>query len=342
MMPSLMSRITEVDSLLFTVFIGILVIVFSHILLKRFTTSLTRKFSCHGKHVLITGGSKGIGLSVAHSYLKQGAKVTILARNAEQLLLAKNHLIESTGRNASDVEYFSIDVSLNYDEVVKVVKLAEEKLGAIAILVNCAGTSIASSFEDLSINSFESMIRTNYLGSVFPTRAVISGMKSRREGRIVFLSSQVAQVAIYGYTAYAASKWALRGFAEALQMETKPFNIFVSVVYPPDTDTEGYREEMKTKPSITQLISSAGHIFSPEEVACKLVECVEAGKFGISIGLDGWLLKQLHPGMSPLNDFFEVLESVLFPCLARFISLFYLQGWDALVKEHCNKGEYKT
>jgi 3-dehydrosphinganine reductase len=54
------------------------------------------------------------------------------------------------------------------------------------------------------------------------------------------VTNQVAQAAIYGYTAYAASKWAIRGLAESLQMELRPFNILVAVSYPPDTDTPGY------------------------------------------------------------------------------------------------------
>ncbi len=86
-------------------------------------------------------------------------------------------------------------------------------------------------------------------GSVYPTRTVLPGMKKKGGGRIVFVSSQVAQVtvnlllifhfislslslqqaAIHGYTAYAASKWALRGLAEALQMECRPYGIYVSV-----------------------------------------------------------------------------------------------------------------
>lgn len=59
----------------------------------------------------------------------------------------------------------------------------------------------------------------NYLGSVYPTRAVITTMKERRMGRIMFVSSQAGQIGLFGYTAYSASKFALRGLAEALQME---------------------------------------------------------------------------------------------------------------------------
>jgi len=67
--------------------------------------------------------------------------------------------------------------------------------------------------------NFQNMMDLNYFGSVFATRAVIEEMKSRRHGRIVFLSSQAGQMGLYGFTGYSATKFALRGLAEALQME---------------------------------------------------------------------------------------------------------------------------
>jgi 3-dehydrosphinganine reductase len=72
-------------------------------------------------------------------------------------------------------------------------------------------------------------------------------MKQRKFGRILFVSSQAGQIGIFGYTAYSATKFALRGFAEALQMELKPYGIYVTLSYPPDTDTPGFKEELKDK-----------------------------------------------------------------------------------------------
>ncbi|KIH49425.1 hypothetical protein ANCDUO_20500, partial [Ancylostoma duodenale] len=76
---------------------------------------------------------------------------------------------------------------------------------------------------------------------VYATRCVVAGMKSKRSGHISFVSSAAGQCAIYGYTAYAPTKFALRGFADALQMELFPYNINISVLYPPNTDTEGFK-----------------------------------------------------------------------------------------------------
>lgn len=135
-------------------------------------------------------------------------------------------------------------------------------------------------------------------------------------------------MAIYGYSAYAASKWALRGLAESLQMELKPYNIYVSVAYPPDTDTPGYEVEMQSKPEITKKLSESGTLFSSTSVARDIVEGSTSGHYSITSGLDGWFLKQLHPGMAPLNNIWEVLEGIVFGSLARVVSVFYLLEWD--------------
>jgi 3-dehydrosphinganine reductase len=111
-------------------------------------------------------------------------------------------------------------------------------------------------------------------------------------------------------------------------MEVKPYNIFVSVSYPPDTDTPGYQEEMETKPFLTKKLSESGSVFKPSQVASDIVTYSAKGYFGISNGLDGWLLKQLHPGMSPINNLWEFTQGVLMASLARFIAMFYILSWD--------------
>lgn len=89
------------------------------------------------------------------------------------------------------------------------------------VLINCAGTSVSGAFDELVEEAFEDMYRVNVLGSVFPTRAVLPYMKRQRAGAIVFVSSQAGQVGLWGYSAYSASKFALRGLAQALQMEVE-------------------------------------------------------------------------------------------------------------------------
>lgn len=296
-----------------------------------FVYSLGKLFShsydYKGKHVLITGGSSGIGLAAAIQYANAGARVTIVARNQKKLDAALEDIepiCEAHGQTASAI---SCDTGSSFEACQKA--LCTKAVGTVDVLVNCAGTSIAGNFDELDPSHFSSMLNTNVLGSIYPTRALLQGMKKAGNGgRIVFVSSQVAQVAIHGYTAYAASKWALRGLAEALQMETKPFGIMVSVVYPPDTDTPGYEAEMLTKPDITKKLSESGEVFTSEDVAADMVAFSAKGYYGISTGFDGWLLKMLHPGMSPVNNLWEAWQGIWFSGLARFISLFYIADWD--------------
>lgn len=293
-----------------------------------------RKFNYKGRHVLITGGSSGIGLDVAKLYLGQGAKVTIAARNVDNLRKAfeslKGFVREEEG---GQLQILSVDVSKSYEHVSEKFSQAVKEFGDIAVLVNSAGISICDEFEKLDPSEYEKMLRVNTLGTMYATRFVIPGMKEMKGGRIVLVSSQVAQVAIYGYTAYAASKWALRGFAEALQMEVKPYNIYVSVCYPPDTDTPGYQVEMTTKLEITKKLSESGAVFSSESVGRDILYYSTRGYFGISTGFDGWLLKQLHPGMSPINSLWEFVQQCYFSGVARLIAFFYLLSWDDEVKK---------
>ena len=124
-------------------------------------------------------------------------------------------------------------------------------------------------------------------------------------------------------------------------MEVKPFNISVSVSYPPDTDTPGYKEEMLSKPSLTKDISETGVVVPPQDVARDIVHYASQGYYGISTGLDGWLIKQLHPGMSPCNSAWEVTQQIMFASPMRLVSVFYVLYWDWIVA-HAVKKEQKT
>nr|XP_035979863.1 3-ketodihydrosphingosine reductase-like [Halichoerus grypus] len=225
-----------------------------------------------GAHVVVTGGSSGIGKCIAIECYKQGAFITLVARNEDKLLQAKKEIEKHSINDKQVVLCISVDVSQDYSQVENVIKQAQEKLGPVDMLVNCAGMSLSGKFEDLEVSTFERLMSVNYLGSVYPSRAVITTMKERRVGRIVFVSSQAGQLGLFGFTAYSSSKFAIRGLAEALQMEVKPYNVYVTVAYPPDTDTPGFAEENKTKPLETRLISETVSVCKPEQVAKQIVK----------------------------------------------------------------------
>jgi 3-dehydrosphinganine reductase len=192
------------------------------------------KLELKGSHVIITGGSSGIGLAVAQELVVRGARVSLIARNPKRLDKAKTVL--QSGSNEAAVFTVSADVT-DHQAAAKAVADCEAHFGPVDALITSAGITRPGVFEELPIDEFEKQIRVNYLGTAYTVRAVVPGMKKRKNGRIVMVSSQAGQIGIYGYTAYSASKFALRGFAESLRMELAPHNVHVSVDYPPDTQT---------------------------------------------------------------------------------------------------------
>ncbi|CAK6966848.1 -ketodihydrosphingosine reductase [Scomber scombrus] len=279
----------------------------------------------NGAHVVVTGGSSGIGKCIAIECYRQGAFITLVARDEAKLLQAKKELEKYAINDKQVVLCISVDVSSDYSQ-------AQEKLGPVDMLVNCAGTSFSGKFEEMEVDRFKRMMEVNYLGSVYPTRAVITTMKERRMGRIMFVSSQAGQIGLFGYTAYSPSKFALRGLAESLQMEMKPYNIYVTVAYPPDTDTPGLAEENKTKPLETKLISETSGVCQPDQVAKIIVRDAVQGNFNSSVGPDGYMLSALTCGMSPVTSITEGLQQIVTMGLFRTIALFYLGSFDSIVR----------
>ncbi|NXC18771.1 KDSR reductase, partial [Corythaeola cristata] len=294
-----------------------------------------------GAHVVVTGGSSGIGKCIAIECYKQGAFITLIARDENKLLQTKKEIEKYSVNDKQVVLCISVDVSKDYEQVENVLKQAQEKLGPVDMLVNCAGTSVTGKFEDIEVNSFERLMAVNYLGSVYPSRAVIATMKERRMGRIVFVSSQAGQLGLFGYTAYSATKFALRGLAEALQMEVKPYNVYVTVAYPPDTDTPGFAEESKTKVNCPLLCSRIAaeirHIMICHNwVNIFFLSCCfpsfQQGNFNSSVGSDGYMLSILTSGMSPVTSITEGLQQVVCMGIFRIVGLFYLGSFDSIVR----------
>uniref|UniRef100_A0A672PSN1 3-dehydrosphinganine reductase n=1 Tax=Sinocyclocheilus grahami TaxID=75366 RepID=A0A672PSN1_SINGR len=281
----------------------------------------------NGAHVVVTGGSSGIGKCIAMECYKHGAFITLVARDEHKLVQAKKE-VEKCAINDKQV-----CISLRYIYIyIYIYMCAQEKLGPVDMLVNCAGMSISGKFEEVEVDRFKKLMEVNYLGSVYPTRAVVTTMKERRMGRIMFVSSQAGQIGLFGYTAYSPSKFALRGLAEALQMEMKPYNIYVTVAYPPDTDTPGFAEENKTKPLETRLISETSGVCQPEQVAKVVVKDAVQGNFTSSFGPDGYMLSALTCGMSPVTSITEGLQQIVTMGLFRTIALFYLGSFDSIVR----------
>uniref|UniRef100_A0A2P2JX15 Ketoreductase domain-containing protein n=1 Tax=Rhizophora mucronata TaxID=61149 RepID=A0A2P2JX15_RHIMU len=220
------------------------------------------------RHVFITGGSSGIGLALARRAAAEGARVSILARSLEE---ARQSIRLSSG---IDVAVFATDV-----RDFEAVKAAADKAGTIDVLVVNQGLFVALELEKQELDEVRSMIEVNLMGSFNMIKAALPGMKNRKDrgpASIALVSSQAGQVGVYGYTAYSASKFGLRGLGEALQQEVIADNIHLSLVFPPDTDTPGLVEENKSKPQLTSVIAGSSSMMKADEVAKKALDGIKS------------------------------------------------------------------
>jgi len=268
------------------------------------------------KHVIITGGSSGIGKAIGALAAAEGAHVTIIARNQARLDEAAAFISSRRKGGAaatSRVSALSADLG-DAAAAKRAIAEAERQNGPADVVVASAGITRPGVFEEIEPAEFERQMRVNYLGTVHALHAVVPGMKRRHRGTLVMLASQAGQIGVYGYSAYSPSKFALRGLAECLRMELKPHNISVCVSYPPDTDTPQLAGEAEHRPAETALISGEAKMFSAEAVAADIVRGLKCGEFRIATGFDGFMLDKATCALAPALDPLELLlEVVTYP-----------------------------
>jgi NAD(P)-dependent dehydrogenase (short-subunit alcohol dehydrogenase family) len=248
------------------------------------------------QHVIITGGSSGIGLAVARIYARRGARLSLIARGRQALEAAE---LELRALGAPAVHLAFPDVS---DEAAIQAAVAdcETVLGPCDILVSSAGMVDPGRFETQSREMFDRQVAVNLFGTVAPVRAVYPGMMARRAGRIMIISSGAGLIGIPGYSAYCTSKFALRGFAEALRFEAKPFGVAVSICFPPDTETPQLERERLVRPREAEAIMGRVTPWSAEAVATRLVRALDRGRFEVFFGLTLYLLGKGGPLVRPI------------------------------------------
>jgi 3-dehydrosphinganine reductase len=155
------------------------------------------------------------------------------------------------------------------------------------VLINNAGVVMPGRFLELESKHFREMMDINYFGTVHMCRAVIPHLVARGGGAVLNVSSMAGAIGIYGYTAYAASKFALIGFSEALRGEMGPHKVQVSVCLPPDTDTPQLAFENQYKPKETKAIAGTVKTMAASDVAEQMLAGLAAGSFEIVPGFDG-------------------------------------------------------
>ena len=185
-----------------------------------------------GKVVVITGGSRGLGLAIAEEFGRRGANLVLAARNAEELLRASQLLLDS-GLVASEENIHTVTADLTQQrDAGRLIEEATERFGRIDVLVNNAGIITVGPIESQTVEDFQRVMRANFFSGLHCTMAVLPQMLDRRVGAIANITSIGGKVAVPHLLPYTASKFAAVGFSEGLAAEVRSKGIHVTTVVP--------------------------------------------------------------------------------------------------------------
>lgn len=247
-----------------------------------------------GGVAVVTGGSSGIGFAIAAALLEKGLSVVLLARRASLLDEAKKKL-------GSDRVYtVSADVS-SVESLNSAKKEIMARHDGLDLLVNCAGIVKPALLRDLSVPDIIAQVSTNLIGLMLTTRTFIDSIAEG--GAVISISSVNGIFGIAGYAPYAASKFGIVGFLDAVRRELLGKGVSIHVAFPPDTDTPQYRNECEHMPEWMNGWVR-GNPLPPEVVAARIVKAAARGRF------------MIFPSMS--TKFYAYMVHHL-PLLSRFL-----------------------
>ena len=181
-----------------------------------------------GQVAIVTGGSRGIGLAIAHALVASGVNVAITGRNESYLSEARRH-IEGAGPAA--VETLRADVR-HYSEVERAIAATASRFGGLDIVVNNAGVGVFNNVAEMTPEQWSDVIDTNLTGVFNACHAALPHLVQRGGGYIINISSLAGKNPFAGAAAYCASKSGLNAFSEALMQEVRYDNIRVTYIMP--------------------------------------------------------------------------------------------------------------
>jgi short-subunit dehydrogenase len=263
-----------------------------------------RLTSYEGKTAVVTGASSGMGRLLALRFACAGAKVGLVARREDELRALAAEIEKSGGQAL----VLPCDVA-DQAQVFATAERALAQLGSVDILVNNAGYGHHRRFLEWDVDDMERMLRVNFLGTLYWTKALLPQMVERRQGWIVFMASVAGKLGVPEESAYAASKFAQVGLAEALSYEVEDLGVHVLTVCPGAINTPFFdAEALARMPPVAKRM-----MIEPQRVVDAVINALARGKREITvprfIGL-GYIVRALAPGFMRRNTKRTTLDAL--------------------------------
>jgi short-subunit dehydrogenase len=260
--------------------------------------------SFHGLTALVTGASSGIGRALALRLAREGARVALVARRADRL----QELAEEITSAGGEAFVLPCDVS-ERAQVYAAADRALERFGSIDLLVNNAGYGHHRRFLDWDIEDMEHVMRVNYVGTLYWTKALLPQMVERKRGWIVFMASLAGRVGVPEESAYVASKFALVGLSEALSIELEDDGVHVLTVCPAIVRTGFFDDEaLANMPPVSKRT-----MLEPEVLVDGVIKALALGKHQITVPgrlAVAYLVKAVAPGFMRRNVKRSTIEAM--------------------------------
>jgi len=282
-------------------------------LLTRALVKKVKKFKVKNKVVLVTGGSRGVGLEMARQLAEEKAKLVICARDEQELQKAAEEL----SPKAKDFMAITCDLRDKY-QIQKMMAEIEARMGPVEILINNAGMIQVGPMEEMKEEDYDNAMKIHFWAPFHAIKEVLPGMQKNKKGRIVNIVSVGGKVSFPHLLPYNASKFALSGLSEGLTAELEKYNIKVTTVYPGlmttgsprNIDVMGQHEKEYSWFSIADSLPVLS--MDATKAAKKILKAMKEGEKSLTLTASAKVADILHAVSPDLTiSFFELINSFL-------------------------------